>query len=348
MSLYCDTPKNKRFQTSCFFLILVTVGYESVSAVIVLIIMMLLWFWWLPQRTVNSMKDMLKHREDKYSPSLHFVNEQTGSLCCQTSGVMRGVDMSQARKQRVFTTEYVSRVRRMRKAAVRRRRILVMVLAVVMALLATLGIIGLISLWFTLIPVALVVFVLYRGALVSAHARQWEAQVHRFLQSQRLQDNQRDWYVQPIASVVQDSHSRHEQPEAVDAQPDVHDIETSVMQQHEIRQALQRASHKHEGTGKEIENTDERQTKETSTVSNVSQELISFSFGSDDPQGPDSLPIQSTKQVTRATSKSTQTRAIEVEEQSARVQSEVVEAPVSSKDSLGNADVSALLARRSA
>ena len=54
-------------------------GYESLSTVVVLVILMVIAVGWLPRRTVNSMKKVAEHRQDRYSSSLHLVDADTGS-----------------------------------------------------------------------------------------------------------------------------------------------------------------------------------------------------------------------------------------------------------------------------
>lgn len=157
-------------------------GYESVSALLVLIILVALWFGWLPKHTVNGMKSILEHREDRYSPSLHLVDEWSATRVCDgTRTTAKGVDMQPTeqkteRKQR-FTKEYINHIRSLRRAAVRRRCMLVLALSVLTFLVALVGFGGLYSPAFALIPLAFLAIVLVCGARASKHARAWEARV---------------------------------------------------------------------------------------------------------------------------------------------------------------------------
>ena len=54
-------------------------GYESLSTVVVLVILMVIAVGWLPRRTVNSMKKVAEHRQDRYSSSLHLVDADSGT-----------------------------------------------------------------------------------------------------------------------------------------------------------------------------------------------------------------------------------------------------------------------------
>ena len=157
-------------------------GYESVSALLVLIILVALWFGWLPKHTVNGMKSILEHREDRYSPSLHLVDEWSATRVCDgTRTTAKGVDVQPTeqkteRKQR-FTKEYINHIRSLRRAAVRRRCMLVLALSVLTFLVALVGFGGLYSPAFALIPLAFLAIVLVCGARASKHARAWEARV---------------------------------------------------------------------------------------------------------------------------------------------------------------------------
>lgn len=183
-------------------------GYESVSALIVLIIIIALMFGWLPKRTVNSMKSMLEHSEDRYSPSLHIVDERSASLFHECSGAMaKGVGMqpsekrsnknkntkNKSNKSKVlrdnFTPQHVARIRALRRAAVRRRRILVFSLVFLTLVVLVAGLSGLYSAWFALIPFAMVSTVLYFGSIAAKHARDWEARVAAYNKSAGVPQN---------------------------------------------------------------------------------------------------------------------------------------------------------------
>ena len=54
-------------------------GYESLSTVVVLAIVVILMLIWLPRRTIKGMKRVIEHREDRFSPSLHLVDADSGT-----------------------------------------------------------------------------------------------------------------------------------------------------------------------------------------------------------------------------------------------------------------------------
>ena len=155
-------------------------GYESVSTLLVVIVIVALLFGWLPKLTVKSMKNMLEHRGDRYSSSLHLVDEWSNSHICDDAGTfVEGARMQPTEQKTVMTTEHIRRVRALRKAAVRRRRILVLSLLAIALIVLVVGFSGLYSPAFALIPFALLAFVIFCGINASKSAREWEARVKR-------------------------------------------------------------------------------------------------------------------------------------------------------------------------
>lgn len=155
-------------------------GYESVSTLLVVIVIVALLFGWLPKLTVKSMKNMLEHRGDRYSSSLHLVDEWSNSHICDDAGTfVEGARMQPTEQKTVMTTEHIRRVRALRKAAVRRRRILVLSLLAITLIVLVVGFSGFYSPAFALIPFALLAFVIFCGINASKSAREWEARVKR-------------------------------------------------------------------------------------------------------------------------------------------------------------------------
>ncbi|WP_146026728.1 hypothetical protein [Gardnerella vaginalis] len=126
------------------------------------------------------MKNMLEHRGDRYSSSLHLVDEWSNSHICDDAGTfVEGARMQPTEQKTVMTTEHIRRVRALRKAAVRRRRILVLSLLGITLIVLVVGFSGLYSPAFALIPFALLAFVIFCGINASKSAREWEARVKR-------------------------------------------------------------------------------------------------------------------------------------------------------------------------
>lgn len=364
-------------------------GYESVSALIVLIIIIALMFGWLPKRTVNSMKSMLEHSEDRYSPSLHIVDERSASLFHECSGAMaKGVGMqpsekrsnknkntkNKSNKSKVlrdnFTPQHVARIRALRRAAVRRRRILVFSLVFLTLVVLVAGLSGLYSAWFALIPFAMVSTVLYFGSIAAKHARDWEARVAAYNKSAGVPQNygkkgygeSSESIVEPVFDAIVNSVVAHEEEYQNYSSGSVtqyssntqDNTETSVMQQREISMALERVNSQNANdyiaAGNQSSSLpDVSYSSGASDSSESHQDLISFSFGSDSTEsssndknnGPLSLEIKSTKQVAKAISAK---KPLSTEEAS----DNNVEPPVITEDSLGKADLRDVLARRTA
>lgn len=358
-------------------------GYESVSALIVLIIIIALMFGWLPKRTVNSMKSMLEHSEDRYSPSLHIVDERSASLFHECSGAMaKGVGMqpsekrsnknkntkNKSNKSKVlrdnFTPQHVARIRALRRAAVRRRRILVFSLVFLTLVVLVAGLSGLYSAWFALIPFAMVSTVLYFGSIAAKHARDWEARVAAYNKSAGVPQNygQKSYgesgesIVEPVFDAIVNSVVTHEEEYQNYSSGSVtqyssntqDNTETSVMQQREISMALERVNSQNANDYIAAGNQSSS-LSDSSDSSKSHQDLISFSFGSDSTEsssndknnGPLSLEIKSTKQVAKAISAKEPLSTKESFDNN-------VEPPVSTEDSLGKADLRDVLARRAA
>lgn len=360
-----DTPIWEKCVSSCFFSILVRMGYESVSAIIVALIIVTLWFGWLPKRTVNSMKDMLEHREDKYSPSLHFVDERSGLFLCDNTGrLTKGVGMRSAAPRRTYTPEYVAHIRSLRHAAIRRRRLIAATLLMLTIVTLVVAAFAVIAWWFALIPSVLLLAVLGCGMNVARQARVWEARVAKY---RALQSSVERVSI-PAMSVVQESLHAVDESAVINCD----DVATSVMQQKEIRQAVERCG------GAEAHQTVIVDNTGTVDSDYGSQDLISFSLGSSESfwrhevpvSAPESLAIKSTKQVVKAVAvsgpslKHEEESSVDVQpsmvESSTSVETPVstgqsaeevirdIEAPTSSQDSLGVADLKEVLARRSA
>lgn len=152
---------------------------ESLSTIVVLVILVLVVAVWLPNRTAKSMRHVEEHREDRFSPSLHLIDADSGTRFSDAhTPRTKGVAM-QPMDQAVqgATPQHIARVRELRRAAVRRRQIIVAVLAVVTIVVLGLAFGLKFSPLFALIPAALLAGVLALGARAAAQARQWERKV---------------------------------------------------------------------------------------------------------------------------------------------------------------------------
>lgn len=411
-----DTPTRLYRYTSLDVFILIDMGYESVSALIVLIILVALWFGWLPKRTVNGMKTMLEHREDRFSPTLHLVGEWSAARICDGTGMLaKGACMQPTQRKRTLTPERIARIRAARRDAIRRRCVLVGALAVLTVLVFIVGCSGAFSPAFVLIPGAMLAAVLYFGARASKHAREWEARVAKMragsLKSVDLANDSLHNKSSKSESLKLESSKEQslkgESVESAKQHSSRDDTATSVMEKGEIKVALMRAQEErnaallarseatenaenvsediaekeYEEDSKEANLAVKEDSKDSAAIKN-NQDLISFSLGSDvkydlgdsvaAAKAPESLEIKSTKQVAKAIpvvkpakSKATKSKATKSAKTSeskyaknlqkstslqfhAEEQESQVEAPASSADSLGVANLREVLARRNA
>ena len=164
--------------------------YESLSSIMVLVIAVILVLGWLPFRTVKGMKRASEHRQDRLSTSLHMVGREDGMrFCDRQSRTVKGLVMQQGQQDgnRRSQAQRIKQIRQLRRAAIRRRRILVLALLVITLLVAGCSFLVGYSPWFTLIPLALVVVVLAAGAHASAQARAWERNLAQRRARQRRQ-----------------------------------------------------------------------------------------------------------------------------------------------------------------
>ncbi|MFR0568728.1 hypothetical protein ACLUXI_04150 [Bifidobacterium apri] len=222
--------------------------YEGISAIVVLAVLMIFIIGWLPTRTVDSMKRVVRRRQDKYSPSLHLIDEHSGTRFSDGhSPVTKGAVMRPAQAQGTrVSREHIAEVRRLRRASIRRRRVVVCVLLLACAVVGVLSYVLRFSPLFVLIPAGLLVLTVALGARASRHARAWERKVSALLaQERRAQANFKGRQPQAAASVettaaadgTADAVARRQAEQVPATQADA--VETSLMEQQEIHRAVE-------------------------------------------------------------------------------------------------------------
>lgn len=301
-------------------------GYDSLSTIIVVVIVLLGIAVWLPLRTSNSMKQVLEHRADKFSTSLHLVDEHSGTRFSDGQTHMEGVGMQPNTKQPGMpTAERVAQVRSLRRAGIKRRRIIVAALALITVVVLVCAFSLRFSPLYALIPGALLAVVLAFGVHASKQAREWEHELS--LARKRVAGNKAVLEAQKKAREEREAQRVREQ---VQAQA-VAETPTDEMTQREIRQALHKAQveqrkalqehaarKSQEQQGKAVVAVVERPLPEPHSESETvreagAQDLISFSLGrardvdveaaeSTEHAQEDlrSLEIKSTRQVAKA------------------------------------------------
>lgn len=227
--------------------------YESLSTIVLVVIVAILMVSWLPRRTVQGMKQVIKHQSDRYSASLHLIDEGDGTRFSDARTVeLKGTPM--ASPHTVRDREYVAQVRDLRRAAARRRKILVGALLGISVLVFVLAVILVFSPYFTLIPIALMCVVLALGAHASRQAREWEdrhAQRQRELKERKVRENkrvveERTRAAHPNQGTPMEIRAGEERTRAAHPEPSARrqmqdGSQTDVMEAREIHQALQRA-----------------------------------------------------------------------------------------------------------
>lgn len=205
--------------------------YESLSTIVVLVIIGIIMAVWLPKRTVNGMKQVVKHRSDRYSSSLHLVSEESSTRFSdvrtpQAKGAIMPATQTDHEKNRA----YIAQVRGLRRAAARRRRWLAggLLAAAVVALVLAIALHF--SPFYALIPAALCAVVCALGVRASKQARAWEA---------KMAAKERDRKRKTAAVAKRAAKQRAQQAAAqVSAAPHEEDARTDVLEQREIRRAL--------------------------------------------------------------------------------------------------------------
>lgn len=231
-------------------------GYESLSTVVVLVILMVIAVGWLPRRTVNSMKKVAEHRQDRYSSSLHLVDADSGTrFSDEHTPQPKGAIMQRAQTSTTTpTTAKVAHIRELRRAAVRRRRILALSLLLITVLVLVLSMVLPFSALFALIPGVLLAVVLALGVRASSQARRWEHALAEARRRERLA-KRAGASARPRAKSPSQAKSTSPDKSAAKAIADTAgdqvtatanpsaetEVKTDVMERREIRQALHRA-----------------------------------------------------------------------------------------------------------
>lgn len=153
-----------------------TMGPEQSSALLVLAIVVIIVVIWLPNRTIDSMRKVMQHRQDRLSPSLHLIDVDTADRFSDGKVVhVRGNNMQPSLSGKPLSNLQIARIRQLRRNAARRRLWLVLFLLCVTIAMIVVGVLTPVSLWFSLIPASLTAIVLCLGIRVSKKARRWEA-----------------------------------------------------------------------------------------------------------------------------------------------------------------------------
>lgn len=214
-------------------------GYESLSTVVVLAIVIILMAFWLPKRTVKGMKRVIEHREDRFSPSLHLVDADSGTrFSDETAAKAKGAIMqSNETHEGKLTNERIAHVRALRRAAIRRRRIIVVSMLVITIVVLMCAFVLHFSPLFALIPASLLAGVLALGVRAAKQAAAWEHKVAKYRSKMR----KRAAAERKRAQEEQAERARLREQELAEIRRIAESqVPTDVMPEGEIRQAIDR------------------------------------------------------------------------------------------------------------
>lgn len=214
-------------------------GYESLSTVVVLAIVVILMLIWLPRRTIKGMKRVIEHREDRFSPSLHLVDADSGTrFSDETVAAAKGVLMQSTEAHKGATSEErIAEIRALRHAAVRRRRAIAVSLLTITVVVLVCAFALHFSPLFALIPAALLAAVLALGVRASKQAVAWERKVARY----HAKVKKRAAAERKRAQAEQAERARLRAQELAEARKVADEqLKTDVVPEGEIRQAIAR------------------------------------------------------------------------------------------------------------
>ena len=173
---------------------------ESVAGFVLWAALAVVLLGWVPAKVTRSMIKADEHRQDRFSTSMHILSlddvTRPGDVGRREDG-MNGTYGARAQAQTEretrmqshstsrLTDERIKEIRSLRRAGIRRRRILVVTLMLVNAVVLGLSFAFRYSAAWTLIPFVLLVVTLALGARAGAQAKAWEAKVARMKAEER-------------------------------------------------------------------------------------------------------------------------------------------------------------------
>lgn len=146
-------------------------SFQSLSGIVVAAIIVVVLAGLVPRNTMKGLKNASRHTQDKYSASLRVIEDESYA----------GKDNQNSRESVIqksyITEEHINRVRVLRKAGIRRRRVLVSLLIVASIIVTVCAWYFAFSFAYVAIPVALLGVVLALGIRANASARAWERKI---------------------------------------------------------------------------------------------------------------------------------------------------------------------------
>lgn len=242
------------------------------------------------RRTVIKSHAKLAHRRRSVFRAVKLGGRQGVQAAADHSVTMKDASMKESE---VLSQEEIARVRKLRKASIRRRRIIVFTLLIVLIALVVCAGLFHFSYWWALIPAVLLVTVLAFGVHASAVARAWERKVamHSFPATSESEDETA--YAEVNASTEQsasshsnnaDQKSENGAPTHVIPLPEVREIleKQTRNKEKEVHEA-QQAESQHDAASTQADKAQTEPVKSAQSSSDESKpDLISFSLGTSD------------------------------------------------------------------
>ena len=155
---------------------------QSLSGIVLIVLALLVLIGIVPLSTMRSQRNASRHFEDKYSSSLHVIDDDAAAVRDELRVLQK--ERFDAAKQEAnalrFTAHRVNRMRALRRSGIRHRRILTMVLLVATIAVPVCAYLWNFSYWWSAFPAALLLTVLGFGITQARRARLWEEELKQY------------------------------------------------------------------------------------------------------------------------------------------------------------------------
>ncbi len=170
---------------------------QSLSGIVLIVLALVIIGGIIPTKTMKSLNNATRHSEDKYSSSLHVIDEaEDSSYADHTDTGNSSHESLETAHNRRFDARTVRFMRGRRRAGIRRRRFLVLSLILATGIVAACAYGFAFSFWFVAIPSGLLALVLGAGIAQNKRTRAWEKDYARYRKNQAVAAravNERGW-----------------------------------------------------------------------------------------------------------------------------------------------------------
>ncbi|MFC0266373.1 hypothetical protein [Alloscardovia macacae] len=159
---------------------------QSLSGIVIGTLVLIVLVGVVPCATLLSQWNATRHHEDRYSTSLHIVEDESEATRDVHRKTRRERERVARRNAQRFSHRNVQHMRATRRAGARRRRALCIALLLAAGVTAGCAAVFHFSFWFMSIPLVLCVLILLQGAVYSARVRQWERELKAYRARQSM------------------------------------------------------------------------------------------------------------------------------------------------------------------